>query len=433
MAEFAHRRDNHQRQHKRTATLSQDNTRYIVTRPDEMRGTGNGPSSPIPTLGAATRAIDQYRTIAVHSSNLAAIGAAFTDVNAVNALTKIAEKGRLRSHLDLEAAETALQALILHENVHVLTHAPKVDFGTGLVTYARQDKNARNELAFQLMNIAASQDFLVAPELITVQNGCVISSTLTGSPLIGRMADQLDHGRPYWNEHVEDALNVTIEMHGIPAYLTHPSLIRTRLGEGFAKQFYKRMRQPWDEAVGQIPKVVCTFSVPPLLAIVLDRLNNRSDLTIIIEELRNELAPSRRELLELNQLVTGSTTETEIAARIRYINESFDAIIPESRMTNIQRRRRNAITIQRLTKPIIKFATGFLTKSGNSFEQVLNAAQGIQGLVAESDALVDRTVTARTFSGLLRETEALQALVKHHLTDTEILAIEKSMRKEGRQ
>ncbi len=51
-------------------------------------------------------------------------------------------------------------------------------------------------------------------------------------------------------------------------------------------------------------------------------------------------------------------------------------------------------------------------------------------VVEESGALVDRTVTAKTFAGLLRSTEALQALVKYHLSHAEILAIEKSMRKE---
>lgn len=409
--------------------MIEDKTSYIVTSPDEVRGLGGGASSYIPTLGAATSAIDQYRTVAVHQTNLPELGAALTDVTAAAALAKIAEGG-LSSHRELEAAETALQALLLHERVHVLTHAPKVDHGNGLVTYARQDAGRRTNLAFQLMNLAGSRDFLIAPEFLRVKDGRVVSSTSIRSPLVGKMADQLAQGRPYWSEDVEDAINVAIEMHGIPAYLTHPALVRTRLGEGFAKQFYKRIRQPWDQAVGQMPKIVCTFSLPPLLAITLDRLNNRADLASVLADLRDELAPVRRELLEFNQVVTASTTETEVEARVRRINESFDGIVPEARLTDVQRRRRMALSIQKLARPLIKFAAGFVTKSGASFQDALNAAGGVADAVEESGALVDRTVTAKTFAGLLRDTEALQALVKYHLSPVEIQAIEKSMRKD---
>lgn len=49
--------------------MIEDETSYIVTSPDEVRGLGRGPSSYIPTFGAATSAIDQYRTIAVQQTN----------------------------------------------------------------------------------------------------------------------------------------------------------------------------------------------------------------------------------------------------------------------------------------------------------------------------------------------------------------------------
>src|SRR5688572_21767281 len=108
--------------------MMEDKTTYLVTRLDEMPGIGQGAGSYIPTFGAATTAVDQYRTVAVHQTNLPEQGAAFTDVTAAAALAKIAEGG-LSTQKELEAAETALQALLLHEKVHVLTHAPKIDGG----------------------------------------------------------------------------------------------------------------------------------------------------------------------------------------------------------------------------------------------------------------------------------------------------------------
>jgi hypothetical protein len=85
------------------------------------------------------------------------------------------------------------------------------------------------------------------------------------------------------------------------------------------------------------------------------------------------------------------------------------------------------MSIQKLIRPLIKFAMGFATKSGASFEDGLKVVQGAQGLIMESGALIDRTVTARTFAGLLN-TESIQSLVKHHFSPVEIAALEKSAR-----
>src|SRR3954453_5188237 len=114
----------------------QEHTSYIMLRPDETRGMGDGPSSHIPSLGAATSGIDQYRRIGINSTNLPELGAAFTDITAVAAISRLAEGG-ISSYADLEAAETALQALLLHDIVHIIVHAPKVDYGNGLITYRR--------------------------------------------------------------------------------------------------------------------------------------------------------------------------------------------------------------------------------------------------------------------------------------------------------
>jgi hypothetical protein len=400
-----------------------DHTAYWAL-PDKFHGLGNGPSAAIPTLGAAASAIDQYRMVAVASTNLPEVGGAFTDVNAVAAIARLAEGG-LTNVAELEAAETALQAILLHDAVHVLIASAKVDSGNGFSFYKRYDANERTTFGYDLFSLASSRDWLVAAESIKVADGVVVDSTLPDSSFIGLQMDQLA-GVEYWRTPVaSEAINVAIESHGIPAYLSEPALLRSRRGDGFSKRFYHRIRKSWDDAVGDIPPIVCTFSLPPLLAVVLDRLNNRADLRSAVAGLRAELAQVRNELREFNSIVTQSTSNAEIEARIRHITESFDAIVPESRLSPAQRRRRRILSIQGLARPLIKFAMGFATHTGASLEDGLKLGGGIGDLV-ESKALVDRTITAQTFAGLLN-TESLQALVKHHFSQAEIDSIERSI------
>lgn len=279
----------------------EDQSNYVVLYPDETRAKNSGVSSYIPTFGAATTAVDQYRVVGVASTNLPDLGAAFTDVNAVVAVSKIAEGG-ISSVVELEAAETALQALLLHEIVHVLLPCPKGELANGMVTYFRRDGKLRTQFGFDLFSIARSRDWLVVPEFLRVEDGAITASTRPNSSLIGQNLDQIRNETEYWSEDVAEAINVAVESHGIPGYFTDPRLMRTGPGEGFAKNFYHRLRISWDKAVGDIPPIVCTFLLPPLLAIVLDRLTNRSDLHQVIKELRNELTHVRNELRELNSL-----------------------------------------------------------------------------------------------------------------------------------
>jgi hypothetical protein len=404
----------------------EDRTQYLVRYADEMRDVGVGPSSYIPTFGAAASAIDQYRTVAVASTNLPELGAAFTDIQAVAALAKVAEGG-IADISDLEAAETALQALLLHDIVHVLIPTPKVDYGNGLVSYIRHDENQRTQFGFDLFAVAKSRDWLVAPEFIRATDGVVRSSTIPESALVGKTLEGIRAARSYRNEYVAEAINVAAESHGIPAYFADPTLVHSRRGDGFSKRFYHRMRLSWDKAVHDIPPVVCTFSLPPLLAIVLHRLNNRADLKSVISELRAELASVRNELRTFNNIVTQSTSNAEIEARVRYITESFDAIVPESRLSMAQRRQRRILSIQRLARPLIKFAMGFAMRNGATIDDGYKVADNMSGLVIESDAIVDRTITAQTFVGLL-STDTLQSLVEHHLSPTEVAGIERSIR-----
>ncbi len=89
--------------------MAADRTSYIVTHEDETRAGqgGRGPSSYIPTFGAPTTAIDQYRTVGIHETNLGSLSVALTDIPSVAAIAKIAEGG-ITDHREIEAAEVAL-------------------------------------------------------------------------------------------------------------------------------------------------------------------------------------------------------------------------------------------------------------------------------------------------------------------------------------
>lgn len=408
--------------------MTADRTTYIVTRPDETRGYGSGPSSYIPTFGAATTAIDQYRTVGIHETNLGSLSVALTDIPSVAAIAKIAEGG-IVDHREIEAAEVALQALLLHDHVHVVTPAPKVEIDTGLITYARIDTGMRTDFGFELFQLANSHDWIIAPEYVHAQDGRIINSSLPNSPLVGKTLDDVrdqDNRITYWNAEIADAINATIQDHGVPLYLSDDGLTRARRGDGFSKRFYHRMRISWNGAVGDMPPLVCTFALPPLLAIVLDRLNNRADLKSVVKDLREETEGARAELLHLNDLVTSSQSQSEIEYQIRRIDQSFDAIVAESRLSDAQRVRRNISVVHRLVRPIVKFMAAFAVNAGVPYEDILQYAGNVEELVLESKAVVDRTVTAKTFSNLI-QTEAIQSLVQHHFTPAEIAAIERSL------
>jgi hypothetical protein len=401
-----------------------DGTLYAVAHAEESK-TRYGYGSSIPTFGAATSVLDQYRTVGVVESQLAQLGAAFTDVAAVAAISKIAEGG-IESVDDLARAELACQALLLHDVVHVVVHAPKVDFGKGLVSYARGDEGKRTQHGFDLFAQAGSRDLLVAPEMLTVDAGVVATSTFAHSPLIGMTVDQIRSGPDYWSDYVGDALNAALNQHGIPAYLTDKRLVRTRRGDGFAKRFYDTLNVSWEKATANVVPIVCTFNIPPMLAIVLHRLNNRADLNIVIRDLRAELAPVRRELVVLNEIVSRPKSQLEISRQVKYITDSFAAIIPEASLSGAEKVQRKFAVVQGLVRPIVKFMGGFFMKTGPSMEDLMGIARNAPDLVIESRAVVDRTVTARTFVELVK-VEAIQTLVGHHFTTAEIQAIENSL------
>lgn len=403
-----------------------DRTRYWVVIPDETSGGKGGPGSHIPTFGAATSALDLYRTVGVAETNLPELKAAFTDVSAVAALSKIAEGG-ISAAADLEAAEIALQALLLHDIVHVVTHAPKLDYGNGLIGYMRLDEGLRTNLGFEIMKLAGSRDWIFAPEIVRVEDGTIVETGLNDSPLRGMQVGAIGSRTRYWNTDIALGISAALGDHAVPAYLTEPDLLRPRRGDGFHKHLCSRLNESWRRATADVPPVTCTIALPPMLAIVMNRLTNRADLISGVRDLREELQPVREELKTLNELATKATDQGDVERMTKRITEAFDDIVPETRRSPAEKRLRTIMRVFRLAKPIgtLGFKCFQLMHGKGSALDVAKEAPALRDAVLETDILVDRTVTSQKLAQIAN-VEALQSLIKL-ISQAEIRLIERSL------
>lgn len=407
-----------------------DDVLYIVTHEDEGRAPGMmaGAGSFIPSIGIATTAIDQYRTVGIYSNNLRDLGVAVTDVPSMAALSKIAE-GDVRSAHDLQAAETALQALLLHDYLSVISWSPKVIYSNGLVTYGRSDFGVRTPLAFELAALAEGRDWLVAPEIVRESDGIIASSSLGESSLLGQqVAIVAGHksGYDYDDRAVIEGVTASLFEHGLPSYLSSPALTAPRNGGGWEKRFYHKMRISWDAATQGLPAIVCAVNPPPLLAIVMHRMKRREDLLDVLRELRAELAPVRAELQQLNAVLTSARSQRDIEMLSKRWDESFASIVAESRLSDSERFRRRVGIVHQLGKAILRPMVALFTgRTGMTLSALQQHTGPIEELVKATDILADRTVTAATFSKLL-QTEALQDSMKRIFYSSELASIDRS-------
>jgi len=384
----------------------------------------------VPTFGSKAQAIDLYRCVSYSGSDLSKAGYSFTEVTSASALARLIE-GEVTSINDLAGAEAALQALLLSEAPQVYVPAIKTFHENGFQSYHRVDNGLRTNLAFELFQDEASWDFLAASECVQVCDGKIMSSSDRKSKLVGRVLSELNFTDLNSGQVSQGAPLVLSDMLSVPSYLSDKSSLRARRGDGFQKRFYSTLNLSWEKAVSNIPPVVCSFSLPPLLAIVMDHADNRQDIPAVIKSLRQALAEVRSELRGLDMLATHAKGQAQIEAAVRHLEQSFSAIIPESRLTRSELNIRKLNIVQKVVRPIIRYAAGFFINNGGDFADGFNiSANAIEELV-RTERIVDRTLTAQNFVELVK-TDSVQFLVKHHLSETEIISIEKSIDRFGR-
>jgi hypothetical protein len=363
-----------------------------------------GPAGPsIPTLGHPTSANELFRVAALHSTGHEGWNSCFTDFTAPAALARIVE-GEVKSIDDLRAAEVALQSLMWHDRVDVLVPSFH-SMHDGFTGYSREN-DPRTQLAFELFDSAAAYDQLFVVETVQVADGRVARSNIQGSGIVGLALDQAKDSYLHNSPYQAAALSSIPLDFGVPAYFTHP-LLRPHAGKrgGFG-EFYTAVARDWDEAMRAVPDVAEVIPVPPLLAIVLDRVTTRSDIPAVIRALRDELEPIRAEMLGFSDMLRGAYNQVQIEQKCSSIRASFAATFKASRLSE-----------QPFILPLLK-----LYKTAKSPLDPLIAALNPDYVPGDPRVVADHTLTSSTFARLLR-VDAMHSLLAAILTDAEIRSL----------
>ncbi|MHC4179215.1 MAG: hypothetical protein ACYSWU_17010 [Planctomycetota bacterium] len=347
-----------------------------------------------------------YRVAAVLDTGHEGWNSCYTDVATCNALARVVE-GELRSAEDLQAAEVALQILMWHDRVDVLIPGFKYE-RERLRAYARADQ-PRSQLAFDLFAPCVPYDQMYAVERVRVDRDTVVESTLEGSTIVGRAFDQAKNDYLQMAP-LQAATLAAIPLHmRVPAYFTDPAIESFTGKRGFVGSFYSTLAKQWEEALAAVPDIDAAVPLPPLLAIVLTRAGNRSTIPEAITDLRGELAPVRKQMLALNQLVQGARTQKEIEAQCKDVQESFAAALPASRHPPVS-----------FLFPLLKLYRAAKSPL-DALIKLLNPSYAPE----DPRIIANRTVTGRIFSRLLA-TDSMHSLITHFFTDAEIQNLEAS-------
>lgn len=400
------------------------NIKYLVMRGDES-ASRSGMSTYVPTLGHPASAIDIYRTVGIHSVENRPPSWCFTDLEAAAALGRVVD-GPIKSGSDIDDAESALRAILLHEYTEVLVPCVKSSSEGGLAQYLRLDKKIRNDAAFSAFQVANCFDRLVATEWVTIRNGEFIESSNPKSPLVNTSIELFD-------DQYHSLVKIIGELaHAFPSQLgattcfanSHLKTYMNAGAGGFIDELYKRVYRPWHEDAQRAPVLHLDLKLPPLLAIVLSRAPWREQIPDVLKELRDELGKSRSELNRLNTMIDACMSQADIIAQTQKVNESFDAIVPESLLTSAQLRWRGIISVFDFLRPVrqlYSIAADPLSVDPDKFFELVQSAKAV---VAKDSRIVSRSIPAAKMAELLKVGNIRESITTH-FSDQEVQLIAK--------
>jgi len=230
----------------------------------------------------------------------------------------------------------------------------------------------------------------------------ISQSTLANSSLTGRVFQDVKTDYLQASP-LQAAMLAAVPMRmGVPAYFTDPAIEAYTGKRGFFGKFYGSLETQWEQRMSVVPDIDVTIPLPPLAAIVLTRAKTRDDIPRAIVEVREELAPVRREMLRLSEVVQGAGRQKDIEAQIQEAQNSFAAALPASRRPPVS-----------FLFSLLKLYKAARTPL-DALIKVLNPSYSPE----DPRIIANRTVTGRIFSKLLN-TDSMHSLVSYFFTDAE--------------
>jgi len=372
----------------------------------------------IPTYGHPATNFDLYRTTSIEHVNDLPESWCLTDTDAEGALGRIID-GPIRSKTDIESAEAAICALLLHEHIQIVVPVFKAHFSNGTTNYIRLDKEERSEAAFTAFNIAPCSDSLFAVERLEIADGMVVGSSNINSIAKGLALNNLSSAyRPALALVGDFALALPMDFQAATHYACPEFSFASNQGaSGFIDELYSRIHRPWMEMAKSAPQLHVNVSLPPLIAIVLSRASHRSNIPQVLAELRDELTDVRLKLIEMNNFLASTTSQADIIKYSTKMNSMFDAIVPESLLTTAERRKRSLMSVFQFFKPTLplySIALDPLSASPDKFKELYSS---ISNAVATDSKIVSRNVASAKFAELLRVESMRDSLTTHFSRD----------------
>jgi len=395
------------------------------------------PTRFLSTEGISSTGGDHYRYVQLQRNDHILHNTCFVDRCSLIGLKRIIE-GDVATISDLAAAECALQAILFHESCSVLTptvafdtepagvspEAPEHPFGSYMRLPDSDPSGASVDFSIdgalhEILTSMPSTAYLAAPERVTVRSGNIVASTMPNSPLLGGQASSGGWTRGASDHHWAAAASIPLGL-GVPSYIADLRMFGNAEAGKFIHAFYKAVNVPWGLIYSPTTSASATIEIPWLLSLVLNRAYDRSSIPRAIVELRDELSQSRDELKKFNDHLNASTSQSETEAFCREIENVFSATVSAAAMTNTEKRRQRIFSAYRTGYQALKIADHIapgglhplVTTFKNLFKIPFTSPSPLQ--------LVDRTITSRTFYGLIGELESLSALLPMFLTDGEM-------------
>ena len=362
----------------------------------------------VPTYAYPSFVADLVNTLEIVNTGFEGLNACFIDRAAGEALARVVS-GPITTKADLEAAEAALQAIVFHDHISIISPAVMNKTAMGESVY-RFDA-AQSEALRAVFATLDVSDELVIVEHVTTQDAVItqtnLSNEIVGTSLDAVSADYM-HRRPLSGA----TLSQLASEYRLPAYFAAPDVQQYFGDRGFSGLLYSTVGINLVERISVVPGSDVEVALPFLLWALLDRATKREDIPKAIGELRDLTSQARQELRDLDGRMKTLSRQAQREDVARHYRQAFDAVVKAAHQSNVT-------TVQRSIYSLIEFTR----KPYDAIASRLNP----DWKPSDPRVLVKRSLAATAFSDLIAK-DSTQVLIEAFFSKAEQKALENEAR-----